>query len=682
MGIARNLTICLCCILLSLLVYSSSLNNSWHLDDYPNIVHNQNIHLDKIDYISVEKTFYSHPNFGGDILYRPLACLSFGLNWFFDSDNVFWYHIVNIILHGVTGFLLYLVVIQIMQTPNVLKKHSNTSPLVALLVAAIWLLHPIQTQAVTYIVQRMAILAGLFYLASFLGYLKFRLATNFKKKKCWLFFAVVTFGLGYFSKENVVVLPFLCLIAEFIFFLDFSNNVAKKRFYKVACLCISLLFVFVISLFYLQPHRIDTLYSSRAFTLFQRLLSENRILVFYLGQLFFPSLDRLSLFHDFEISTSFLDPPSTIPAIIFNVGLIVVALIRSNKNPLISFAILSYFCGHLVESTFLPLELIFEHRNYIPSMFIFLPFSIFVLGLGKKDVGGKVKLNFIVLGVISCVLVALGFMTYQRNKVWFNSETLWLDVYSKAPNNARALQNLAMVFQEKGQYRVAIGLYNDSLKKYDPSPTISRYLVNNNLGNIYEILQDYDTAILYYLKALDEDTKDVKSVYNIAHAYVYTGQWEKAKVMLNRALIEQPENYHFLNTSGFVAFKTKEYAKARVFFQKALDVRPFDRNALLNMANTCDALLLYDEADFFLIEASRRYSNDIFVSLVFLEHLSKKQDGDDLFYDKLESVIDNFSPEEIEKILDNVGGNELLYLVDFTLLKKSIFIAMPKLFKK
>ena len=109
------------------------------------------------------------------------------------------------------------------------------------------------------------------------------------------------------------------------------------------------------------------------FTLKERLLTEPRIIIYYLSEIFYPMASRLSLVHDIKISTSFFKPWTTIPAILAIISLLGIGLSQAIKRPIIAFAIFFYFINHIIESTILPLELIFEHRNYLPSFFLFFP---------------------------------------------------------------------------------------------------------------------------------------------------------------------------------------------------------------------------------------------------------------------------------------------------------------------
>ncbi len=166
---------------LILAAYSNTFNAAWQFDDKPNIVNNGYLHLKDLNPESLFKTFFTNPRNPwktGNKLYRPIPCLTFALNWYFGENNVIGYHIVNLVIHHLTGFLLFLTILNLFQSPNLKNKFAENAYLIALLAATLWAIHPIQTQAVTYIVQRMTSMAAMFYILSMFFYVKCRLSSS------------------------------------------------------------------------------------------------------------------------------------------------------------------------------------------------------------------------------------------------------------------------------------------------------------------------------------------------------------------------------------------------------------------------------------------------------------------------------------------------------------------------
>jgi protein O-mannosyl-transferase len=158
-----------------LAVYGNSFNCSWHFDDEPNITENPNLHMTKLTWEQVNKALKSDRN-NPHFFYRPVACLSFALNHYFGGLDVFGYHLVNLMIHFLSSVFLFLFIFNTLHLPSLRERYSSNAYAIALLATVLWAINPIQTQAVTYIVQRMASLAAMFYILSMYFYLKARTA--------------------------------------------------------------------------------------------------------------------------------------------------------------------------------------------------------------------------------------------------------------------------------------------------------------------------------------------------------------------------------------------------------------------------------------------------------------------------------------------------------------------------
>jgi hypothetical protein len=193
-------------------------------------------------------------------------------------------------------------------------------------------------------------------------------------------------------------------------------------------------------------------YSLREFSLLERLLTETRVVLMYISLIFFPHLRRLNLEHDFLISHSPIAPPVTLLAITVLVGMAITAVLIAKKRRLYSFCII-WFLGNLViESSVVPLELVFEHRTYLPSTFFLL---LVLVPLYKFFLKNR-KVFFIIFAVI---LVILPILTYERNKIWKDNKTLYLDCLNKSPNKYRVHYNLAHEYERLFEMDKAIHHY-------------------------------------------------------------------------------------------------------------------------------------------------------------------------------------------------------------------------------
>ena len=482
-------------LVLILLTYSNTFHASWHLDDITNIVDNKNVHvstLSRENWInSIRPPFSdpSNPKPGLSGIYRPVAMLTFAFNWYLGGANVFGYHLVNIGIHCVNSCLLFLVIFSLLRTPKVIDRYQESAYFIAIVATALWALHPINIQAVTYIVQRMAGLATLFYLCGILLFLKARSAQTEVKTGCFFGFCFLSFMLAVGSKQNAATLPLACLLIEVVFITNPKIwKQDKAQWMRIGTLAGLAVLLGLLLLFW-QTNPISTImdgYRMRPFTMGERLLTECRVLAFYLYQIFYPVPGQFSILHDITLSTSLFDPWTTSAALVMIGVLFITAFYTVRRHPLVCFAILFYFLGHSIESTILPLELVFEHRNYLPSLFMFLPVASGLKRLIDTYQEKNRILYFILLSFVFLLTACLGIGSYTRNRVWVTEKSLWQDAMEKAPSLARPYQNVALALERENRLDDALNLYRKALGLKDPDPMLSRFISLSNMGNIYK----------------------------------------------------------------------------------------------------------------------------------------------------------------------------------------------------
>jgi hypothetical protein len=356
-------------------VYSNTFYAPFYFDDLSNIVQNPNVQIKVFTWDRLEqlvKNTYKES-------IRIFSYFTLALNYYFGEFNVFGYHLVNFIIHVASGIFLYWFLILTFNLPFLKEKYGSISYKVAVFTSLIFISHPIQTQSVTYIVQRMASMAGMFYLLSMVLYIKGRL--SFGKTRSFYFGGMVlSYLLGVFSKENVAILPFFIVLYEFYFFQNFDLSPKGK---KILYLLVAALLVLGAFGFIIWGRRYINViiegYQYRTFTMAERVLTQFRIVLYYLTLLLYPHPSRLSLDHDFPISKTILDPPTTLISILIFVGLIGYSMWTAKKRPVISFCILWYFGNLVIESSIFPLEMVFEHRLYLPMVGPSILFSLFML---------------------------------------------------------------------------------------------------------------------------------------------------------------------------------------------------------------------------------------------------------------------------------------------------------------
>ncbi len=451
----------LCAVLIALTFFSyhSALDGPFVFDDQVNIQENPAVAIRDLSITSLKQAMFS--NQSGE-LKRLLPALSFGLNHYQAQGfmNTFVFKLTNLIIHILNGLLVFGLASQLAprifpaidQGLSINKQYS----IFAFFVALLWLVHPLQVTTVAYIVQRMTSMATLFMLLGLNGYVYARERLERKPILGLLgMFLAIVLGtlLGLLAKENAVLLILYTGVIELCWY---PKQAARNKILwgYAAILGIGLCAILYLNL----TGRLNILegYYSRPFTLEQRLLTEARVLWFYLQMLVVPHLQVMGLYHDdLALSKSWLEPFTTVVSVILWAVTLLVAWLLRNKQPVLTFAVLWFLVGHSMESSILPLEIIFEHRNYLPSLSIIIlivyGLALFGRWLGKrleKWQGRNLQMPSIIAlcSVISLIYVGL---TSVRANYWASEETLFQSMAQHHPESPISLYTYAELLNKK-----------------------------------------------------------------------------------------------------------------------------------------------------------------------------------------------------------------------------------------
>ena len=304
--------------LTTLLIYGNSFDCAWHFDDKPNITDNSNLHIRDLSWDNIKQAFFSDLR-NPDILYRPVASLSLALNYYFGGLEVSGYHLVNIIIHILSSFFLFLFLYHTLNLHSLKDRYASKSYSIAILSTLLWAINPIHTQAITFIVQRMASMAGMFYIMAMYLYLRARTAEKRGKKTLFLIFCLISFTMALGSKENTVMLPLSIFFYEILIIQGGTGKNFLKNIKGFIVILGTVLFLGLVYLYYRDGNALSFMdgYEQRPFSMTQRLLTEPRIIIFYISLLIYPVPNRLSLAHSIEISTSLFNPITTLISILF-----------------------------------------------------------------------------------------------------------------------------------------------------------------------------------------------------------------------------------------------------------------------------------------------------------------------------------------------------------------------------
>ena len=646
-------------------IYANTLEVPFVFDDGPNIKNNPHITRTLLSLDGLRKAGFESP-----MSSRPVANISFGLNYYFGGYDVWGYHLVNIIIHMITGLLLYFLV----KTTLLLSWGTNGDACgfkslaavsesthgwrsldpswVSFWTAALWLVHPVQTQSVTYIVQRMNSMAALFFVLSLLLYARGRMSQKLRSNDSrrssthpyvWFGGSLVGGLLAFGCKEIAATLPFFILLYEWYFFRDLSGSWLKRNWIYVVIL--SILF-FLVVVVYLGSHPWGNIlagYAGRDFTLGQRVLTEFRVVIFYLSLLLWPHPSRLNLEHDFALSTSLFNPLTTVISLGAVMGILALGIYLAPRQRILSFCLL-WFLGNLViESSVIGLELIFEHRLYMPSMLL----SLAAVMLFCR----YVKLRWLQAMLLGAVVLAGAFGTFERNKVWQDEVTFYRDCVQKSPKKARVHDGLGSAFLKRGRLEEAIAQFNESLRM-DPDFAPA----HNNIGVALIRSKKFSNAIYHFQEALrlmpgytdafnnlnkleknlriDTEISETKIKltlypedpaihYELGNLYMSRGKLNEAKTHYQKSLELDPEHHSALTKLASTYALTGHHDKAISLFQEVIARQPENPDAFFYIASVYAKQNKKTEAiDWLKKAAERGYRNpEIFKNGLDLEKI-------------------------------------------------------------
>lgn len=386
-------------------IYWPGLHGSFFFDDGPSITLAEGVRLQAFTPETLHQALASG---GAGPSGRPVAQLSFALNHYFSGFNPFAFKATNLAIHFACGLLVFVLSRRVL-SPAKPPVRRRTLLIASGTVTALWLLHPIQVLPVLHAVQRMTSLSAFFLLAALLLHIRGRDSAG-RAAAAWFLLAWgVLWPLSFLSKESGLLFPIFVLAWEL---LVHSNSIGRLDRVTRGLIALTALFL-AVGLAYALSARGQWLwagYQLRPFSLTERLLTESRVLWFYLELIVAPGLKAFGLYHDdFVVSVGVLSPWTTMPALLGLAALALLAWLARTRAPLVAFGIAWFLGGHALESTILPLELAHEHRNYLPLLGVLLPLG-WALMLALEHRGARrtigVVLTASVLGYFS-LLTAL-----------------------------------------------------------------------------------------------------------------------------------------------------------------------------------------------------------------------------------------------------------------------------------
>ena len=388
---------------------------------------------------------------------RPVSLATFLIdanNWPAES----WpFKRTNLVIHCLCGVFLGLLSQQILR---LLRFENRDIQLLSIATVGVWLLHPFLVSTTLYVVQRMAQLSTLFILAGLTLYIRGRMLVPDNARRAYLLMtlSITVFGLlATFSKENGILLPLFAAVVELTVVASQRESLGRlNRYWAVTFLLIPAVIIFAYLSKRIFGETFFEIVPPRDFSLYERALTQPRILIDYLQHWFIPNLYTTGVFQDhFLKSTGILSPLSTILSLVTHIGIVVLAVVKRRRWPLFAFAALFFYTSHLLESTVMNLELYFEHRNYLATGFLFLP----LLVAAHRKINPRL---FILVTVF--IFVLLGSFTRYSSTVWASLPSMVEASARKAPTSARAQAQYSVMLFNAHQYTESLDVLDRAIE--------------------------------------------------------------------------------------------------------------------------------------------------------------------------------------------------------------------------
>lgn len=549
------------------------------------------------------------------VLGRSLSMASFVASAALGAPTAFHYKLGNLALHLACGWLAYLLIRRLAERDPALASRATTA---SILLASVWLMHPLHVSTVLYAVQRMAQVSALCVLASLLIYVwaRLRIQRDARDQRALLALFVVfpiVWLLGLLGKENAAVASMLCLVIEAAYFSDAGRPRAIKAFFAIFVAIPVAITLWILAF---RPGLLLEGYNAYDFSLWQRVLTQPRALLDYAGQILLPRGPLMGLFtDDFMPSTGLLTPATTLPALLAMAGISALAVILRKRIPGFFAGWFFFLVAHMVESGFLPLDLYFEHRNYLPSLGLLLAAASLLAAAIQRHSAVNANLRPVAI-VAGLLLAVLCFATFARVQVWRDTGSIVSQGLQHHPRSLRANLDAAtlalrtgrqdvhdailsqLVASEDGRHRLAgriLMLSNQCLRRAAPDTDALELAVRDasdkvllTEANVFKILSDsaqqgscgligdrqiaasIDQILQRAASQPDEAQPKWLMRYQAAQLYGRNGDWQNARAQAELAWTRRTD-------AGVGAFLAEAQARTGDFASAERTLREVSR---------------------------------------------------------------------------------------------------------
>jgi len=572
----KPISVVLLFIVIGIVLYANSFQNQMFWDDEDNILKNRYVQ----NWRYFPKYFSENLIAGAGLLsdyWRPMLLTVFSLEWHLWKSWPVGYHFVNTSFHIADAILLFFILFYIF------KNHW-----LAFFTSLVFLVHPLQTEAVTYVSGLADPLSAFFIFLGLLFYLKLRISKKVPLKSPFYFLSLLMYIFALMSKETAIVMPIFIFIVDF-FFLNQNEKISFK--YKLKKIAKAICPFLVLAGFYIllratvfnfrntfNLYSEENIYTSNFYV---RLFTFFRVLLIYFGLLFWPF--NLHMERTVEIATS-LNSLSVIFGALISVILLILAFTSFRQLPILSFGIFWFFIGLAPTSNLLvPVSgLLYEHWLYLPLIGIFIIF----IWLGM-EIGKRYSLEKTFVFCFSLYLVFFSILTVRQNTVWHDPITFYSYTLKFAPNSYRIINNLGMAYSDEGNYKMAEKLYRKAIT-LDPLNPVAYH----NLANLYQTIGKTDLAIKNYKKAVSLDPNFVFSYNALVDLYLRTKNYQEARQILEDYLKTGKLKIDTFLLLAQIAIKEGNVDLALDYLERALSIDPdnqFIKKSIIDIKNLIQA---------------------------------------------------------------------------------------------
>jgi protein O-mannosyl-transferase len=574
-------------VAVGLVLYADTLAVPFLFDDRPSIVNNERIqppwpYIDLLLHADRADTTLAG---------RPVAALTFALNYAISDMAVWSYHLFNITIHILAGLTLFAIVRRTLCTPALGGRFARTATGLALTIALLWLAHPLQTESVTYIVQRTESLMGLLMLLTL--YCVIRGATS-PCARWWQASAVIACAAGMGTKEAMAAAPVLMLMYDRTFLAGSFAAALRKRTWLYVGLAMTWV---ILGTLVLTGPRASGI--SGEIGPIEYLMTQAWAIAWYLKLCFWPApliFDYGPAHHGVRLFTAFSE---SMPWTTLMIALLAATAHALRRQPWLGFLGVWFFAILAPSSSFLPIasEVVAEHRMYLPLAAVIVA-VVMVAHLGLHKLTSQ-KLRLIVQSTVAVVCItALGILTIARNQDYQTEQSIWADTVAKRPANPRARTTLGIVLLNAGKLEEAEVEQREAVR-LDP-----RYVdAQHNLGDLLVVIDHLDEAESAYLEALRLDPGAYETHYNYGNLLLRTDRLDEARWQFQESLRLHPRLNRARLKIGFISLSQGKPSDAMIALKEAIDYDPRDSTAhtllgtaLMRLGQTAEAQAQFREA--------------------------------------------------------------------------------------